>query len=313
MIDTDIYLAVLGYGKECSVHNADLATSLGKLAGEQGISLIAGNVKATFGFAFQAAQDYAVSRICIIERYKHVGKKHQATRVLRAPDTKKKHLQIAQTADAAILIGGGPGSRLLLKQFLKQKKTVIAIRGSGGLADSRLPKQVLYTESVQEAFEVLNSMKTQNTVQTPFGLLGLMYNHFALCETILFDSTTQEREILEEGFARQIQEYFQGKRKEFDGKVHLCGTKFQREVWKAILQIPYGKTMEYGELAKRINKSNATRAVGQVTGQNPLWILVPCHRLLGKDGSLVGYAGGLEMKMRLLDLELKQTELSFFQ
>jgi O-6-methylguanine DNA methyltransferase len=101
----------------------------------------------------------------------------------------------------------------------------------------------------------------------------------------------------------QLAEYFTGRRETFAVPLDLRGTPFQVKVWKALLRIPYGRLRTYGELARVIRQPAATRAVGQAAGHNPLPILVPCHRLVGKGGSLVGFAGGVTTKARLLRLE----------
>jgi methylated-DNA-[protein]-cysteine S-methyltransferase len=100
--------------------------------------------------------------------------------------------------------------------------------------------------------------------------------------------------------ARQLAEYFAGARREFDLPLRLQGTAFQQRVWRELTEIPYGETWSYGQLAKRINKPSASRAVGLANGRNPISILVPCHRVIGADGSLTGYGGGLERKQWLL-------------
>ena len=99
---------------------------------------------------------------------------------------------------------------------------------------------------------------------------------------------------------RQLTEYFAGSRRAFDLPLRLQGTDFQRRVWRELTEIPYGKTWSYGELAKRIDSPSASRAVGLANGRNPISILVPCHRVIGADGSLTGYGGGLDRKRWLL-------------
>ena len=99
---------------------------------------------------------------------------------------------------------------------------------------------------------------------------------------------------------RQLREYFAGTRREFDLPLRLQGTEFQQRVWHALTEIPYGETWSYGQLARRIGNKNASRAVGLANGSNPISILVPCHRVIGADGSLTGYGGGLERKRWLL-------------
>ncbi len=99
---------------------------------------------------------------------------------------------------------------------------------------------------------------------------------------------------------RQLSEYFAGTRRKFDLPLRLNGTAFQQRVWRELGEIPYGETWSYGQLAQRINKPGASRAVGLANGSNPLSILVPCHRVIGANGSLTGYGGGLERKQWLL-------------
>jgi methylated-DNA-[protein]-cysteine S-methyltransferase len=102
---------------------------------------------------------------------------------------------------------------------------------------------------------------------------------------------------------RQLDLYFQGRLKQFTLKLAARGTPFQLSVLRALQEVPYGETVSYGELAKRIGKPNASRAVGAANARNPLPIVIPCHRVIGSDGSLVGFGGGLEVKKKLLDLE----------
>jgi len=104
--------------------------------------------------------------------------------------------------------------------------------------------------------------------------------------------------------SQQLAEYFAGQRSRFEVPLDLaCGTAFQQSVWQALLAIPYGGTASYGEVSRRIGKPTAVRAVGTAVGRNPVSIIVPCHRVMGTDGSLTGYAGGLHRKIALLKLE----------
>ena len=103
--------------------------------------------------------------------------------------------------------------------------------------------------------------------------------------------------------AGQLGEYFVGRRREFDLRVRLQGTEFQERVWGALREIGYGETVTYGELARRLGNPAAVRAVGLANGANPVAIVVPCHRVVGAGGQLTGYAGGLDVKRRLLALE----------
>jgi methylated-DNA-[protein]-cysteine S-methyltransferase len=101
----------------------------------------------------------------------------------------------------------------------------------------------------------------------------------------------------------QLEEYFEGKRRAFDLPLAPQGTPFQQRVWRALLDIPYGETISYGELASRIGNKAASRAVGLANGSNPLPIVIPCHRVIGSNGKLTGYGGGLPIKQQLLSLE----------
>ena len=103
--------------------------------------------------------------------------------------------------------------------------------------------------------------------------------------------------------AAQLTEYFNGTRQEFDLKLDLHGTEFQCHVWRALLKIDTGKTQSYGDIARAVNSPKGVRAVGAAVGKNPLSIIVPCHRVMGSDGSLTGYAGGLDRKRALMKLE----------
>jgi len=109
-------------------------------------------------------------------------------------------------------------------------------------------------------------------------------------------------EIIEETI-EQLEEYFKGKRQHFDIPLLMVGTGFQKSVWNALLQIPFGKTASYLDLAKNIKNEKAVRAVANANGANAISILIPCHRIIGSDGSLTGYAGGLDAKQKLLELE----------
>ena len=115
-----------------------------------------------------------------------------------------------------------------------------------------------------------------------------------------------------EDCAFQLQEYFQGIRKNFDLKLNPEGTDFQKKVWNLLEQIPYGKTVSYLDLSKQLGDIKAIRAVANANAKNPLWIIVPCHRVIGSDGSLTGYAGGLHRKQWLLEHESPFKQQSLF-
>lgn len=118
-------------------------------------------------------------------------------------------------------------------------------------------------------------------------------------------------EVLEDA-VNQLNEYFKGERKTFSLKLNPEGTDFQKRVWDALLTIPFGKTTSYLQLSKDLGDVKAIRAVASANGKNPLWIIVPCHRVIGTDGSLTGYAGGLQRKQWLLEHESPFRQQSLF-
>lgn len=149
-------------------------------------------------------------------------------------------------------------------------------------------------------------MKQILIVPSPVGPLTLTQEDQALTGLHFGEHPQQGAEgptpLLEEA-ARQLEEYFAGQRKEFSLPLAPKGTEFQLRVWQALLQIPYGETRSYGELAAMVGNPKACRAVGGANHRNPLSILIPCHRVVGTGGSLIGYAGGLSVKEFLLKLE----------
>ena len=143
----------------------------------------------------------------------------------------------------------------------------------------------------------------QYVVQSPVGPLTLEGTETALL-ALRFGALGQggAAPVLELA-ARQLAEYFAGERRVFTVPLSPAGTPFQKRVWEALPSIPYGETSTYGAVAQRIGNPNACRAVGMANNRNPLPIIIPCHRVVGRDGSLTGYAGGLDRKQFLLDLE----------
>lgn len=156
-------------------------------------------------------------------------------------------------------------------------------------------------------------METCN-IKTPLGIATIHGDENGIAVISIVDDGVVSEEIpmvLKEAVS-QLQEYFEGKRTHFDFKMNPKGTEFQQEVWNGLLQIPFGKTMSYLDLAKQLGDVKAIRAVGSANGKNPLWIVVPCHRVIGTDGSLTGYAGGLWRKKWLLEHENPTSQQSLF-
>jgi methylated-DNA-[protein]-cysteine S-methyltransferase len=117
----------------------------------------------------------------------------------------------------------------------------------------------------------------------------------------LIQISTEDQKVL--NVFTQLKEYFNGQRKEFDVQLEVLGTDFQKKVWDELIKIPYGETISYGELGNRMGDKNLMRAVAAANGANPIPIIIPCHRVIGADGSLTGYGGGLDVKQKLLELE----------
>lgn len=142
-------------------------------------------------------------------------------------------------------------------------------------------------------------------IKTPLGIAELTANEEGLTSVKVMDSVEVSAEIPEEleNAVVQLRSYFNGDLKTFDLKLNLQGTDFQKKVWRQLLSIPYGTTTSYLELSRSLGDVKAIRAVAAANGKNPLWIIVPCHRVIGKDGSLTGYAGGLYRKKWLLEHE----------
>lgn len=143
-------------------------------------------------------------------------------------------------------------------------------------------------------------------VKTPLGIAKLEGSENGLRGITVLDSDEKQTDIIPEcleDVAYQLQEYFNGTREIFTLELSPEGTDFQKRVWKELLNIPYGKTISYLELSKKLGDVKAIRAVAAANGQNPLWIIIPCHRVIGSDGSLTGYAGGLHRKKWLLEHE----------
>lgn len=151
-------------------------------------------------------------------------------------------------------------------------------------------------------------------IATPLGITKISGDEKGITEiSILQEGEVSSTipEILQQPIT-QLQEYFKGKRSDFDFKLNPKGTDFQQKVWQELLNIPFGKTMSYLELSKKLGDVKAIRAVASANGKNPLWIVIPCHRVIGTDGSLTGYAGGLWRKKWLLEHECPTPQQTLF-
>ena len=153
-------------------------------------------------------------------------------------------------------------------------------------------------------------------INSPLGITKIIGDENGIAVISVSDVGTNEvteqiPQVLKEAVS-QLQEYFDKKRTDFDFKLNPKGTEFQQKVWKSLLEIPYGKTVSYMDQTKKLGDVKAIRAVASANGKNPLWIVVPCHRVIGTDGSLTGYAGGLWRKKWLLEHENPVKQQSLF-
>ncbi|MFT5215050.1 MAG: methylated-DNA-[protein]-cysteine S-methyltransferase [Glaciecola sp.] len=153
------------------------------------------------------------------------------------------------------------------------------------------------------------------TINTPLGYAKLEGDEAGISSLTVLNNKVAVSDIIPETLEDavcQLNEYFEGERNEFSLKLNPEGTDFQKRVWGKLLTIPYGKTTSYLQLSKNLGDVKAIRAVANANGKNPLWIIVPCHRVIGSDGSLTGYAGGLGRKQWLINHESPNKQQSLF-
>lgn len=163
----------------------------------------------------------------------------------------------------------------------------------------------------READEDLMTKKYYGYYTSPIGILEIICSEDEVLSVMFAekeDKITKTNAILEKTML-QLNEYFNGSRKEFDLKIRLEGTDFQKQVWHALTKIPYAKTLTYKELALKVGNEKAMRAVGNANSKNKVGIIIPCHRVIGSNGDLTGYAGGKHRKKWLLEHEKKMTDL----
>jgi methylated-DNA-[protein]-cysteine S-methyltransferase len=152
-------------------------------------------------------------------------------------------------------------------------------------------------------------------IHTPLGFTKITGDDDGIASITVLNSEEKLTDIIPESLqdcVYQLQDYFEGKREQFDLKLNPQGTDFQQTVWKQLQTIPYGKSISYLELSKQLGDVKAIRAVANANGKNPIWIIIPCHRVIGSDGSLTGYAGGLARKQWLLNHENPYKQQSLF-
>ncbi len=152
-------------------------------------------------------------------------------------------------------------------------------------------------------------------IETPLGHAKIVGDFNGISSVSILDTTHQLSEVIPESLLEcvtQLKAYFKNERKTFDLKLNPEGTLFQKKVWKQLETIPYGKTISYLELSKQLSDVKVIRAAANANGKNPLWIIVPCHRVIGSDGSLTGYAGGLHRKQWLLNHESEYKQQTLF-
>lgn len=153
------------------------------------------------------------------------------------------------------------------------------------------------------------------SINTPLGNAIITGDHLGIASVVINDASSKNSSSIPSELkdcVNQLSDYFEGKRRSFNLKLNPKGTAFQKKVWDALQQIPFGKSSSYLELSKSLGDSKAIRAVANANAKNPLWIIIPCHRIIGSDGNLTGYAGGLYRKQWLLNHESNITQISLF-
>lgn len=157
---------------------------------------------------------------------------------------------------------------------------------------------------MQLGFKLVSSpIGALKLVTSDKGLVAILWENDNPQRVSLTNLVWDEKHPMLKRTEEQLEEYFAGKRNSFSLSLDLRGTQFQNDVWRALLAIPFGETRTYGELARQLGNPKATRAVGAANGRNPVAIVVPCHRVIGSNGKLTGFAGGLDAKAHLLRLE----------
>lgn len=158
------------------------------------------------------------------------------------------------------------------------------------------------TEELYFASETINEIKL-DIIASRSGIREILINRKSDSEQLSKMTQISPDDIKVVNVFAQLKEYFKRQRKEFDLALEIIGTDFQKKVWNELTKIPYGETISYGELAEWMGNKNKMRAVAAANGANPIPIIIPCHRVIGIDGSLTGYGGGLDVKQKLLELE----------
>jgi methylated-DNA-[protein]-cysteine S-methyltransferase len=164
-----------------------------------------------------------------------------------------------------------------------------------------LPKKATYDD-------MTSPVGNLTIITSPEGLHAILWDcdfKYSKCEEILCEFNRSNKEVTIIKTKKQLNEYFQGKRKVFDLPLAINGTAFQIQAWEQLLKIPYAQTISYGKQAEQMGDKNKARAVGMANGLNPISIIIPCHRVVGSNGDLVGFGGGLDKKAYLLELEQK--------
>ena len=156
---------------------------------------------------------------------------------------------------------------------------------------------------------------TEVLIHTPLGIAKIIGSKNGISSITVLNTDCKISDVVPEELMEgvtQLNEYFNDKRTEFSLRLDLNGTDFQKKVWRELQKIPYGKTISYLNLAKQLGDIKAIRAIANANGKNPIWIVIPCHRVIGSDNSLTGYAGGLHRKKWLLEHENPLKQLSLF-
>ncbi len=231
------------------------------------------------------------------------------TQIVNSTESELQVRRIVSYTSALVIIKADKELHTIVQFYFAANKKVYFITEEE--KSEFLPNGAKILSNTNEVLNELLQETEKQIIECKIGKIELRFNSFGLTflKTSQQELPTGNLSYQAQMVQNQLESYFDGKLQDFNLKVCLKGSDFQRKVWAELTKIPYGQTISYGDLANNLGDKNASRAVGLANSKNPIWIIIPCHRVLSKDGDLTGYAGGLKLKQLLLDLESKQMSL----
>lgn len=217
---------------------------------------------------------------------------------------------VVNNTSALLILEADENLHTVVQFYFAANKNVFFIGDEANNSRS-LSSGVRILPNLEEMLDELLKETESFIIDSRIGKLELRFNAFGLTYLKASKQIVTSKKLSKQAkrVQDQLEGYFDGERKNFNLQVFLNGTDFQRKTWAKLTKIPFGQTCSYGDLANKLGDNNASRAVGSGISKNPIWIVIPCHRVLSHEGELTGYAGGLKLKQYLLDLESKQMSL----